>query len=98
MDTKGQGKFHQVNDTTHKGLSLCPGCVLFPILGKNKVYFDGYGHKTLTFTKIADFICVLECINMDTNQSQMISFDKTMKSRHILYHRREKESLTAEQT
>ena len=32
-------------------------CVPFPTLGKNKEYFDEYGHKTLNCTKIAVFVC-----------------------------------------
>ena len=36
------------------------------------------------------YICVSECINAHTNQSQLVAFDKRMKSRQIVSYRGEK--------
>ena len=36
------------------------------------------------------YICVSECINAHTNQSQFIAFDKRMKSGQIVSYRGEK--------
>ena len=91
---------HKTLNFTKIAAFVCQNALTFPTLGKKKEYiYNEYGHKIFNFTKIAAFICVLECINMDdTNQSQLNSFHKRMKSRQILYHRGEKESLTVEQT
>ena len=63
---------------------------------KNDVFFGTFECQGTNKSPLS-IICVLECINAHTNQSQLISFDKRIKTIQKVSYSEKKESLTVEQ-